>query len=115
MWTVDVRDYVGMSLLITAIATLVTALATAGLAFWNNFKLKAVHDNVHKIELATNSMKDQLVNATREAATAGGVAIGRAEVKAEQSLIEQGRLMLIPTMPSSLVAISETTTIDKHE
>lgn len=33
----------------------------------NSAKLDAVHENVHTIEVATNSMKDELVSATADA------------------------------------------------
>jgi hypothetical protein len=42
-----------------------------------------VQENVQKIEIATNSMKDALIKATHEAALGEGVAKGRAEQHAE--------------------------------
>lgn len=45
--------------------------------------MAVVKEDVHKVELATNSMKDQLVEATRVAAQATGEAKGREDQKAE--------------------------------
>ncbi len=44
----------------------------------------AAAENIQKVEVATNSMKDQLVEATRAAAELVGQKQGRAEQKAEQ-------------------------------
>ena len=49
----------------------------------NAVRLTDVKADVRKIEVATNSMKDALVNKTAEAATAIGEAKGRADQKAE--------------------------------
>lgn len=48
-------------------------------------KLDKVAAEVHTVELATNSMKDALVEATREAALGEGEDKGRADLKAEQA------------------------------
>lgn len=59
------------------IAQLITALAAFGamaMGWWNNRKIEQVH-------IATNSMKDELVNEVRVAALAKGLKQGREETK----------------------------------
>lgn len=51
----------------------------------NNQKITLVMNDIHKVELATNSMKDHLVEATRAAALLRGEAKGRADLKTEQA------------------------------
>lgn len=76
--------------IIIAIATLVTALAAAAVSLVNTFRIGRVAKDVHVIEKATNSMKDQLVLATAKASlaegTAAGLAAGRAEGTADDPL-----------------------------
>lgn len=45
--------------------------------------------DIHKIEVATNSMKDALVEATGKAEHAAGMKAGRAEQKAEDKSASQ--------------------------
>jgi len=69
--------------LIIAIATLITALTAAVTSIVNVVRLTRVADNVHVIEKATNSMKDALVLASKEASLAEGTAVGLAQGRAE--------------------------------
>jgi len=69
-----------------ALGTLISATAAA----WAAIKAQQAHTavvevkaDVHKIEVATNSMKDALVQATGDAKLLEGVAKGRADQKAE--------------------------------
>lgn len=82
----DAGSITAIALVITAMASLVAAIF-AGVAsimsIRNAAHLQVVKEDVHKIELATNSMKDQLVKATGDAAHAEGKAEGKAEQKAE--------------------------------
>jgi flagellar biosynthesis/type III secretory pathway protein FliH len=70
-----------ISLILGQSAALVTALAAAWASLRNAKKIEASAENVRKIEVATNSMKDALVKATAEANLAKGTAAG----------LEQGR------------------------
>lgn len=69
----------GMAAVISALASLIAAIMGA-LARRDAAKTQR---DMRKVELATNSMKDELVEATRLAATAVGVKQGRADQKAE--------------------------------
>jgi hypothetical protein len=64
-----------IALIITASGATVTSLTSAILSLRNGF-------NIKKIEVATNSMKDALVNATAKASHAEGLAEGKAIEKA---------------------------------
>lgn len=74
--------------LLTPIGIIVTAWVS-----WDNKRILRrqdrviahVDDQVQKIEVATNSMKDALVKATAQAARAAGVVEGVAQEKARQS------------------------------
>ncbi len=81
-------DWFGIAAAITALSSLVAAIF-AGLAHYRiavlQVQAKSNSDNIQKIELATNSMKDALVEATRQGAMAQGEAKGRADQKAEGS------------------------------
>ena len=65
-----------------------TAFMAAVAAFltWRTHQ-KAVKnaDNIQKIELATNSMKDALIQSTAKASLAEGNVQGREQLKAEQN------------------------------
>jgi len=78
------------------IALLIGLIANAAaivLAAWlNSGKFGIVIADVHKIELATNSMKDELVVATKIAALLQGDAAGRAALKAEQKIDQKEKL-----------------------
>ena len=58
-------------------------LASLCINAWIAFHQGQLAKNITKIEVATNSMKDQLVLATRNAAHAQGLAEGRAAEKSE--------------------------------
>ena len=66
------------------IGLLINACAIVLAAWINAYKLRVVIADVHKIELSTNSMKDELVQTTKLAAHAQGDLEGRADLKAEQ-------------------------------
>lgn len=75
-----------IALIITAIGTLLSAVASASAAVigaFNTLKLNRTAEQVEKIEVATNSMKDQLVAATASSSHALGKTEGRQEVKDE--------------------------------
>ena len=75
-----------IALIITSIGSLVAAVTSSIsviISAWSARKLIPVVDQVQKIEVATNSMKDALVAATAKAEHAAGVVAGRAEVTAE--------------------------------
>ena len=58
----------------------------------NGLKLQKTQDNVTKIEIATNSMKDALVKATGEAAHAAGIVEGVAKAESKASDVAIGKL-----------------------
>ena len=75
-----------IALIITATGSFVAALSSAAavvIGAINTRKVNGMVANVQKIELATNSMKDQLVAATASAEHARGKVEGRADLKAE--------------------------------
>ena len=74
---------------IVASATLVTALGAFITGIINTRRINSVHNDVQTIEKATNSMKDQLVEATAKASLAEGTAAGLAEGTAAG--LQQGR------------------------
>lgn len=64
---------------------LLTNAAAIVLAAWlNTHKFKVIIADVHKIEVATNSMKEELVEAATTVGLLQGNATGRADLKAEQ-------------------------------
>ena len=66
------------------LAQLLTAFAVLGncvLSWRNSRKIDASNENVKKIELATNHMKDALVAATAKASHAEGLAEGKREAR----------------------------------
>ena len=76
-----------IALIITAIGSLIAAAASSAavlIGAWSARKLIPVIDQVQKIEISTNSMKDALVTATAKAEHAAGMVAGRAEAVAEQ-------------------------------
>jgi len=73
---------VGESVLLAGL--MMNAIAIVLAAWLNSRKFGIVIADVHKIELATNSMKDELVAATKTAALLQGNAKGRIALKAEQ-------------------------------
>lgn len=82
------EDFSGgdVALIITATGTLVAAMASSAaviIGALNTTKLNRTAAQVEKIEIATNSMKDQLVAATASSALAQGKVEGRQEVKDE--------------------------------
>lgn len=94
-------DYAGIAQLLTVIfsgiATILGAIAAvyAARAKWIA-EATAVHlveakEDIHKIEKATNSMKDALVLATHDAAILTGEAKGRADQKAESKADDKER------------------------
>jgi outer membrane murein-binding lipoprotein Lpp len=83
----------GIALIITAVGTLLTAIASGTaviIGALNTIKLNRTAADVRKIEVATNSMKDQLVAATATGAHAEGVAQGRADMTAERKAEGRG-------------------------
>ena len=79
-------DWPGIAQVITALGIVIVAIYQ----IWANMtlkrmalSLKQVKEDVHKVEVATNSMKDALVKAAGEAGMAEGEAKGRADQKAE--------------------------------
>jgi len=67
-----VTDYAD---LLNAIGFLVTALVSA----WNALQLRKNSRLIEQVHVATNSMKDELVRATRREALIEGAAAGRLE------------------------------------
>ena len=79
-------DWPGIAQVITALGIVIVAIYQ----IWANMtlkrmalSLKQVKEDVHKVEVATNSMKDALVKAAGEVGMAEGEAKGRADQKAE--------------------------------
>jgi hypothetical protein len=79
-------DYAGIAQVITAAGIAIGAI----FAIWAKFSLdklalqvRIVKDDIRKVELATNSMKDALVKAAGDEGRATGEAKGRADQKAE--------------------------------
>lgn len=70
--------------IIVAVATLITAMTAAAISLLNAVRLTKVANNVQVIEKATNSMKDALVAASKEASLAEGTAVGLAQGRAEE-------------------------------
>lgn len=62
---------------------LLFGLLCNALAVW--LGMRRIGLDVHKVEVATNSMKDALVQATRDAALGEGEDKGRADLKLEQA------------------------------
>lgn len=91
--------------IIVAIATLVTALTAAVISLVNAFRLTRVANNVQVIEKATNSMKDALVKASKEASLAEGTALGLEQGRNEGKLpIDEPvkvEITKIPPMPKA--------------
>lgn len=85
--------------IILAIATLVTAVAAATVSLVNTFRIGRVAKNVEKIEIATNSMKDQLVVATAKASHAEGTAEGLAAGRLEHPMGEDPLKVEIVKVP----------------
>lgn len=76
-----------IALIITALGSLLAAMSSAAavvLGALNARRLLPIAEQVQKIEVATNSMKDRLIEATAKSEHAAGVVVGRAEVVAEQ-------------------------------
>lgn len=94
-------DYIGLAALIASIAaaaaTIIGSVAAAYVSVMSH--LKDVKLNVQKIETATNSMKDALVLATRQAALGEGEAKGRADLKAETNEEAATRRPSVPRFP----------------
>lgn len=61
------------ALIITSLATLVSAIGGIVVSLRNADKLQKVHDEVKVVASETNGMKDQLVKVTGEAEFAKGV------------------------------------------
>lgn len=93
--------------IILAIATLIPALAAAIIGLINAFRISKVAANVQVIEKATNSMKDALVKASKEASLAEGTAVGLAQGRAEGQAPARDdepvkvEITKIPTIPKS--------------
>lgn len=75
MWGIDLNT---MMLLLIALTNLGTAL----MVWWGK-------QDIRKIELATNSMKDALVEATAKASQAEGEIKGRADEKADAAILAE--------------------------
>jgi len=74
------------------IAQIITALAALAAVYYARQANKAVVEvkaDVHKVEVATNSMKDQLVKATEDEALLRGNAEGRAAQTAERKAADE--------------------------
>jgi hypothetical protein len=65
-------------------------LITAFLAYRTHQAALNTQANMAKVEIATNSMKDQLVKATGEAAHAAGMSEGLAQSASDRALFEAG-------------------------
>jgi hypothetical protein len=76
--------------LLIAIGSLIVASANAIAIVLGAMKLHSTAANIQKIEIATNSMKDQLVSATAKGSLAQGIAQGRADLTAEQAVTKRG-------------------------
>lgn len=75
-----ILDANGWAIVIAALGVVLVNILT----WWSNHvKSTRIEANVQKIEVATNSMKDDLVKVTGESEKAKGVLMGRAERKAE--------------------------------
>jgi len=86
---------VGLTTIISAIFTGLMAMRTTKMGI----KVEEVKSNVALIEKNTNSIKDALVAATKSAALAEGEAKGRADMHAEQGLIDRGKLQQAAEAP----------------
>ena len=76
---------IGIAQIITSVATLATALGSVLVSLRNSRKLDSQSQNVEKIEKATNSMKDALVQATAKASEAKGHAAGLEQGRSEKN------------------------------
>jgi hypothetical protein len=84
MWTsVDIN---GVILAMIALFNLITAF----LAYRTHQAAVSTQANMALVEKATNSMKDQLVKATGEAAHAAGMSEGLAQSASDRALFEAG-------------------------
>jgi hypothetical protein len=82
-------DLSGIAALIASGASITTAVigvATFLRTTRMQEHLEVVRENIQKVELATNSMKDQLVLATAEASQAKGLAEGIAKERANPQI-----------------------------
>jgi hypothetical protein len=84
--TVGSIDINGVILGVIAFFNLVTAF----LAYRTHQAALNTQANMAKVEVATNSMKDQLVKATGEAAHAAGMTEGMAQAASDKALFEAG-------------------------
>lgn len=57
----------------------------------NNTKMSAISDDIERVHVATNGMKDALVRVTGESEKAKGNLEGRAELKAETAVPTHAR------------------------
>lgn len=111
-------DFNGVATVITAVFSGIAAvIASVGAVYAirahsqskeNLAEVQVVKADVHKIELATNSMKDALVEKTSQLGVAQGKAEGRAELRAEQKVDTDASQ--VPT-PVKLVTIAAETAI----
>lgn len=90
-------DWMGINGFLIALSALIGVLVPSGLSIATYIRTSRIANhqtliaaNVQRIELATNSMKDALVVATRNQALMDGAVIGRAEERAEQALKAEG-------------------------
>lgn len=73
--TMDVHTQLAITSITTGVSTVLVA--------WIAYKTAMLGRAVEKVHLATNSMKDALVEATAKASRAEGVTAGKLEEKAE--------------------------------
>ncbi len=84
-----------LTLLLIALFNLITALLawrTHATSKETQAKVAATQSNIQKIETATNSMKDALVQKTGEAAHAAGLEEGRVAGEAKAAVLAEGKL-----------------------
>jgi hypothetical protein len=84
-------DYNLWALAIIAVANGIPAVIAAVLAWKAHAAVVATQANVSKVEVATNSMKDALVAATKAAAHAEGLEEGRLAGAAKAATLAEGQ------------------------
>jgi hypothetical protein len=77
-------DHLALNDIVLAVIALLNA--------YTAFKIKQTHDLAQQVETKTNSMQDQLIKKTGEAAHAAGVTEGIAKGDEKAAVLAQGRL-----------------------
>lgn len=101
------------------IGLLLNAAAVVWVGLHSNHGLASVKVDIHKIELATNSMKDALVKATGDAAHAAGLKEGQVAGEAKAATLFEGqsqgrsqeRSSVAASVPSALAAASSSSPV----